>query len=153
MKIIVAFFLALLVVQPAYSQRYKCELGGKVSFQQRPCSGGKESILSAPVPTKSDIVPDAEYDKGVTLGAINLRYEPVNSIGSTWFAYKVGVTNNTSETRNIRLKYNALDHDGFLIKSIRLQGNVPPNSYKTLSDRDYLDKAEKGRVYKWELDK
>ncbi len=153
MKFIAALSLVFFLVQPAYSQMYKCESGGKVSFQQMSCSSGKESVLNTQTPTRADINPEAEYSKGVTIGAFSLRYEPRNSIGSTWFAYKVGVTNNTSEETEISLKYNAVDRDGFLIKDVSLRGAVPAHSFKILSDRNYLDKNEKERIYKWELEK
>jgi len=152
MKFTIAILSILLASPTAYAQMYKCESGGKVSYQQSPCSGGKQSVIKAQSASKSDLSSNDQYADGVALGTFNIKYERPNIIGTIWFSYKVGVTNSTPYAQKIRAKYNAVDAEGFLIDYVHISGTVPPNSYKVLSDRDYFEPEEKAQVYKWELD-
>lgn len=153
-NIILLFAIVVcMIATPAYAQVYRCELGGKISFQQTPCSVGKQKVIETNKPSEEDLRESTEVGGGLKIGVFSIKFEKPDHAGDYWFAYKVGITNKSIVPQKIRLTYNGVDREGFLIKEVSLRGTIPPNSYKILSNRTWMSGSEKRRIYKWELQK
>jgi len=154
MKVLAAS-LSILFFMPAYAEMYKCESKGIVSFQQKLCKNGTQTTIKAPArqPPKEAQENAIVFKEGITLSPFSIRAEPENIIKNIPIAYKVGVTNSTSEAQKLYIKYNAIDREGFLIDYKTVSGTVPANSYKILTGRSSIKTAEYRRIYKWELDR
>jgi len=154
MKVLAAT-LSILLFTPVYAEMYKCESKGVVSFQQKPCKNGTQTTIKAPArqPAKEAQENAIVFKEGITLSPFSIRAEPENSINSIPIAYKVGVTNTTSEDQKLYIKYNAIDREGFLIDYEAVSGTVPANSYKILTGRGFIKTSKYKRIYKWDLDR
>jgi len=152
---VLATTLSILFFTPVYAEMYKCESKGIVSFQQKPCKNGTQTTIKAPTRQSPKEAQENAivFKKGITLSPFSIRAEPENIINSIPIAYKVGVTNATLKDQKLYIKYNAIDREGFLIDYEVVSGTVPANSYKILTGRGSIKKAEYRRIYKWELDK
>jgi hypothetical protein len=155
MKKLILILACLVTVQAQAKTLYKCRANGVAAYKTTPCLDGEQQSEVKEVRSKNEEKKAADNNssgiEGLELNAITVKYEPVNAIASQWFMYKVDATNKTDYPMDIALKYKAVDSENFLIKEVYLRGSVAAHSTETLTDRNYFDNKERGRVSKWVL--
>lgn len=137
----------------AYAGAYKCEINGKTAYQSKPCTDGKQVILTKSRPTEAELDLGEQYSEHIRLSKFVVRKDKVGYFGDIWFSYKVTATNNSDKDEKVILTYNAVDKEGFYIDSVILSGTIPAKSYKTLTDSNRLKPDDYRKIYQWILDK
>ena len=130
------------------AEAYKCEVGGKISFQSRPCSDGQQTVIEKPQQAEQiDLVGDED---GLIIGKFILKFNHDLPYGKS-FVYKVHVTNTTDHVIDLNLVYHAVDRQDFFVKNITAFGLIPANSDAVLTNQVNLTHREYARMYKWLL--
>jgi len=63
----------------------------------------------------------------------------VDSAGDVWFSVKVTAKNMSNETKKVNVTLQAIDNDGFELKTETLQGTFEPNEIKILTEKSYYE--------------
>lgn len=85
---LIATVLFCLLAASAYAQLYKCEKDGKTTYQEMPCSGGKQSMLGA---SKSAASPATELQQFADVPTDSSFFYEINNI------YQRGITDGCSK--------------------------------------------------------
>lgn len=150
------FILALCLSTPALSATmYKCKgANGAVAYQLKPCSNSTDQeVIEEKPPKQEEADAGGTIYGGLSLGEFTVKPDHMDYNGGQWFVYKVTVTNTTNTEKEVHLKYQAVDYQGFKITRVYLNGTIPPNSYETLTDDSFVKAGEFERINKWNLEK
>ncbi len=167
-RAIFTFTLALLLATPAIGQQmYKCpDVSGIVKFQQMPCSptGGGETVTVKPTPSGagSGLSDDAKASliapvlvlagEDILVGDISTKkMSEVDNSGDVWFSIKALVKNTAQVDKKVDLVLQAVDSDGFELKSISLTGSIKAGGEEILTDKTYMPDKQYRGINKWKL--
>lgn|SRR5262245_11644490 len=79
---------------------------------------------------------DPQYETGLVDARIVLG---PNEDGELLISIKVEVRNNTDDELAVDLSIQGCDREGFELAEFELEGNIPANARKTITDTDYVD--------------
>lgn len=127
MKKLIVFLILCLLHGVVNATPHKCEINGKVVFQDAPCTGDVEKVSSTNEPAQREL-----FDK-VFIGQLKVikgkergEYTPVK--------FEVPAINNTKNRIQLVLKYDGLDNEGLVIDTTTLVGNIDNNSNKKITN-------------------
>lgn len=110
---------------------HKCEINGRIIFQDAPCAGEVGKTIEGQEPESREL-----FDKvfigqmKVGKGKENKEYTPLS--------FEVMATNNTQNKIQLTLKYDGLDDDGLVIDTQTLSGSIDNNSSKKIIAGQFL---------------
>ena len=117
--------VGLIIFQSTDAKPHKCEIDGKVIFQDAPCDGELQKENSTE-PEQRELfekvfIGQLKVIKGKERG----EYTPVK--------FEVPAINNTKNRVQLTLKYDGLDNEGLVIDTTTLFGSLDSNSNKKIT--------------------
>ena len=79
------------------------------------------------------------------------KMSEVDSGGDVWFSIKAIVKNTSQADKNIGLVLQAVDSDGFELKSVALTGIIKAGGEEILTDKTYMPDKQYRGINKWKL--
>jgi hypothetical protein len=79
------------------------------------------------------------------------KMSEVDSSGDVWFSVRAVIRNNTSEPKNVVLNIQAVDSEGFELKSVSLRGRIPANVPDSITDKTYMPDKQYRAIDKWKV--
>lgn len=123
---------------------HKCEINGRVIFQDSPCAGEVVKTLEGQDPESRELfdkvfINQMKVNKGKERG----EYTPVE--------LEVTATNNTKNKIQLILKYDGLDEEGLVVDAETLIGSIDNNSNKKITNGIFKSKrtAIANKIVKW----
>ena len=118
--------IILLAQNIAYATPHKCEINGKVIFQDAPCTGDVENTPNQTEPAQRELFDKVFISQlKVIKGKESGDYTPIK--------FEVDAINNTKNRVQLILKYDGLDNEGLVIDTTTLVGSVDNNSNKKIT--------------------
>lgn len=100
---------------------HKCEINGKVIFQDAPCTGNIEKTSSTNEPAQRELFDKVFISQlKIIKGKEGKDYTPIK--------FEVDAVNNTKNRVQLTLKYDGLDSEGLVIDTTTLVGSIDNNS-------------------------
>ena len=147
-KALIVGIVGFIISTAATANPHKCEINGRVIFQDAPCAGevGKtaEGQNKNQDPESRELFDKVFIDQlKVSKGKERGEYTPVE--------LEVIATNNTKNKIQLILKYDGLDEEGLVVDAETLIGSIDNNSSKKITNGIFKSKrtAIANKIVKW----
>lgn len=123
---------------------HKCEINGKVIFQDAPCTGNIEKTSSTNEPAQRELFDKVFISQlKIIKGKEGKDYTPIK--------FEVDAVNNTKNRVQLTLKYDGLDNESLVIDTTTLVGSIDNNSNAKIKNGFGINKrnALLKKIVKW----
>lgn len=147
--------LLLAILFPTLSlaqDMYKCEVGGKTTYQAKPCTEGA---------TQERLGSDEHYKGHLDLGVEGRAYSVygftvevdkyTDSGEQVYYKWKASVSNKTRNDMKVSVAYQAVDSKGFEIEYLYVTGKVQAKSTNVLTGSSIMDTYKFNRIKEWRV--
>lgn len=144
MKKAVFFVLGFAISNAVIANPHKCEINGKVTFQDAPCAGEVKRNEQISETGAREL-----FDK-VFINELMVKHERQHG-EYTDMSLEVTATNKTTNKIQLILKYDGLDDGGLVVDTETLIGNIDNNSSKKITNGFLKSKrtAIVNKIVKW----
>ncbi len=142
-----------LMVAPAFGQTvYKYPQ--QASMEAKMFFIGKRFflIISMIIMMPIFMIPTLVTAEDLTVVDISTKKMSVDSSGDVWFSVRAVIRNNTSEPQEVRLIAQAVDSEGYELKSVVLRGRIPANSPDSITDKTWMPDKDYRAISKWKFE-
>lgn len=98
------------------------------------------------------MMPTLVTAEDLTVVDISAKKMSVDKNGDVWFSVRAVIRNNTSEPKEVSLITQAVDSEGYELKSLVLKGRIPANSPDSITDKTWMPDKDYRAISKWKFD-
>lgn len=147
MRNAVLLFVGFAISNAATANPHKCEINGRVIFQDVACAGEIESVANG---QNKDLETRELFEK-VFINELKVSKGKERGELTPLF-FEVTATNNTKNKIQLILKYDGLDEGGLVIDTQTIIGNLDNNSSKKIMTGQFIPArrtAIVNKIVKW----